>query len=209
MSIYTDPVLVTLSLSDPLVTLQTYDPKHGWTQRFYLTKETLCRQLCDNAEGSITETDILNVCTVTNINNSIRFTMLWLQGNYSDDVHGYRQMFYIPVEKVASVLAGNIVKYLAYTPVFRDKAKLILTETAHRVIAEADKLQRHAIRRCFRDNFSYGKSECLVIQRDEFVHGFYFFSTVSRYEGGIVQHETEVKGKDGKLHRKVYFGIHT
>ena len=209
MSIFTDPIIITLSCNDPLVSLQTYDPNHGWSQRFYLTKGALTSQIADDTEGSVTETDILNVCTIARINNRIRFTMLWLQGNYSNDLHSYRQMFSIPVEKINKALAGEIVKHLAYTPVFRDKAEIFLTKTAHRAIAEADKLKRHAIRRFFRDNLAYGKEEHIVIQEDKWVRGFYFFSTVSRYEGGIALHEDKVKGKDGRIYPKLYYGLHT
>ena len=206
MSIFKDPIIVTLSCNDPLVSLQTYDPKHGWSQRFYLTKQALCSQL-DNAESSVTECDLLNVCNVASINNGIRFRVYWLQGY--DELHGYQQTFIVPFEAIRALLDGHHVRYLSYSSTYRTKANIYLTPTAQIAIAKADKLKRHALRKFFRDNFDYGKDEKLVIQRDEFVNGFYFFSTVSRYEGGIVPHETEVKGKDGKLHRKLYYGLHT
>ena len=208
MSIFHDPIIVTLSNTDPLVSLQTFDPKHGWSQRFYLTVEALTKQLTDTVEGSITETDLLNVCTVARIDNNIRFRLLWLNGVY-DELHGYQQTVCIPVYKVNTVLAGGRIKHLSHSPIYKDKADIFFTKTAHEAIAEADKLKRHAIRRFFRDNFNYGREEHLVVQRDEWVQGFYFFSTVSRYEGGIVAHETKVKGKDGKLHLKLYYGLHT
>ena len=37
MSIYSDPILVTLSHDVPFITLQTYDEKHGKSQRFFLS----------------------------------------------------------------------------------------------------------------------------------------------------------------------------
>lgn len=205
MSIFQDPILITMSCNDPLVSLQTYDPKHGWSQRFYLTKQALCSQL-DDAEGSVTECDLLNVCNVASISNGIRFRLYWLQG--SDELYGYQQTFTVPFEAIRALLDGHHVRYLSYSS-YRSKANIYLTPTAQIAIAKADKLKHHALRKFFRDNFNYGKDEKLVIQRDEFVNGFYFFSTVSRFEGGIVLHETEVRGKDGKLHRKLYYGLHT
>ena len=209
MCIYPDAILVTMSLSEPFVSLQTYDEKHGQSQHFYLKKDSLLSQLGDDAEGSVTEMDLLNVCTVARIGNSIRFNMLWLHGNYNDDVSGYQQVFFIPVDKAAKVLAGEKVKHLSYSPAQQPKANIFFTKTAHKAIAEADKLKLHAIRRFFRDNFCYGRDEHLVVQQDEWVKGFYFFSTVSRFEGGIALHDTEVKGKDGKPHQKLYYGLHT
>ncbi len=209
MSIFLDPIIITLSDTDPLVSLQTYDPKHGWSQRFYLTKEALISQLADDPACSVTETDLLNVCTVAHVGNSIRFTLFWLNSNYNDDICGYRQTVFLPVDEVSKAVAGGRIKHLSYSHVQQPKASIFFTQTAHRAIAEADKLKRHAICKFLRDNFNYGRSEHLVVQEDSWVHGFYFFSTVSHYEGGIVPHETVVKGKDGKPHRKVCFGLHT
>lgn len=207
MNIFHDPIIITISDTDPLISLQTYAPKHGWSQRFYLTKEALDNQLRDNAEGCVTECDLLNVCTVSRCGNSIRFKLFWLHGD--DELYGYQQTVFIPVDKAVAALTGQRVKHLSYTPVHREKADIFFTQTAHKLIAKADKLVRHAIRRFFRDHLDYGKDEHLMIQRDEFFRGFYFFSTVSRYAGGIVLHETEVIGKNGKHYPKVYFGIHT
>ena len=209
MNIYLNAILVTLTLSEPFVTIRTYDEKHGRSQRFFINKSTLLNQLGDDAEGNSTEADILNFCTVARIGTSIRFNMFWLHGNCIDDISGYRQTFFVPVDKVNKVLDGENVKHLSHVPDCQPKAHIFLTRTAHAVIAEADRLKRHAIRRFFRDNFNYGRDEHLVIQRDELIDGFYFFSTTSRYEGGIALHDTEVKGKDGKLYPKLYFGLHT
>ena len=209
MSIFINPVLITLTDSDPFINLQTYDEKHGHSQHFYLHKETLQGQLGDNAEGVVTEADLLNYCTVARSDDNIRFTFCWLHGNYDNDVSGYMQIVFVPVDVIIKLLAGERVKHLSYSPVCRDKADIYITPPAHEIIAAMDKLKRNAIRRFFRDNFDYGRKEHLVIQSDTWVHGFYFFSTVSKYDGGIVPHETEVIGKDGKPHRKVFYGLHT
>jgi len=209
MNIFDNPVLVTLSDSEPFVTLQTNDTKHGQSQRFYLHKQTLLRQLGDDAEGNDTEADLLNFCTVARAKDSIRFQLVWLHGNCNDDVHGYRQTFFLPIDKVEKALAGERVKHLSHYPIRQEKAEIWFTEPAQKAIIAMDKLKRHAIRRFIRDNFCYGREEKLVVQTDSWVGGFYFFSTVSKFEGGIVPHETEVIGKDGKPHRKVYFGLHT
>ena len=209
MNIYPNAILITLFDSDPFISIQTFEQRHGQSQRFYLTKHALHSQLDDGAEGSFIEADLLNYCSITRIDNSIRFNMFWLHGNYNDDVCGYQQVFFIPADKVAKVIAGERVKHLSYSPAQMPKASIFFTQTAHKAIAEADKLKLHAIRRFFRDNFCYGRNEHLVVQQDEWVKGFYFFSTVSKYEGGIALHDTEVQGKDGKPHQKLYYGLHT
>ena len=209
MSIFINPVLITLTDSDPFINLQTYDEKHGHSQHFYLRKEILQGQLGENAEGVVTEADLLNYCTVTRSDDNIRFTFCWLHGNYDNEVSGYQQTVFLPISKVVKVLAGEKVKHLSHSPVYRDKADLYITTPAHKVIADMDKLKRHALRKFFRDNFNYGRKEHLVVQSDIWVDGFFFFSTTSKYEGGVVPHKTEVIGKDGKPHCKVFYGLHT
>lgn len=209
MNIFNNPVLITLTDSDPFVTIQTYDQKHGHSQHFYLHKASLQGQLGENAEGVVTEADLLNFCTVARARDSIRFKFCWLHGNYDDDVCGYEQKVFLPINKAIEALNGNRVKHMSYSPVYRDKADIHLTPSAHQAIAAMDKMKRHALRKFFRDNFDYGRREHLVIQSDAFVRGFFFYSSVSKYNGGIVLHETEVIGKDGKPHRKVFYGLHT
>ena len=209
MNIFDNPVLVTLSDSEPFVTLQTNDTKHGQSQRFYLHKQTLLRQLGDDAEGNDTETDLLNFCTVARAKDSIRFQLVWLHGNRNDDVLGYQQTVFVPVDKVYKVLSGEKVKHLSHYPVHQEKANIWLSQPAHMAIADMDKLKKHAIRRFFRDSFCYGRNEKLLIQRDVTIGGFYFYSVIGKYEGGIVPHESEIIGKDGKPHRKVFYGLHT
>ncbi len=208
-NIFENPILVALSDNDPFITIRTYDPKHGQSERFFLSKETLLNQLGGDAEGNSTEADLLNFCTVSRIGTSIRFNMFWLHGSYNDDVCGYKQTFFIPVVKVNKVLNGETVKHLSHAPASQPKADIFFTRTANKAVAALDKLKLHAIRKFLRDNFCYGKDEHLVIQQDEWVNGFYFFSTVSHYEGGIVPHESIVQGKDGKPHSKVFYGLHT
>ena len=117
MNIFNNPVLITLSDSDPFVTIHTYDEKHGHSQHFYLRKQTLQGQLGENAEGVVTEADLLNYCTVTRSGDKIRFTFCWLHGNYDDDVCGYQQTVFLPINKVLKVFAGEKVKHLSYSPV--------------------------------------------------------------------------------------------
>lgn len=211
MNIFNDPIMITLRDSDPFVSVVTFDPMHGKSQNFYLTKASLLNSLGDHAEGSITEGDLLNYCSVSHSGNNVRFKVSWLHNAPDNGLCGYQQTFLIPVDLVVKVLAGETVKYLSVSPRYREKAHIFFTKTAREVIAAAsqDKLKRHALRKFLRDHFNYGKEERLVVMEDKWINGFYFFSSVSKYEGGIALHETEITGRDGKKHRKVYFGLHT
>lgn len=208
MNIFNNPILVTLSSSGFFVALKTYDQIHGRSQRFLLSKDTLYDQLGEHAESNAIEKDLHNFCDVAHARDGIRFKLSWLR-NSGDELNGYQQRFIVPDDLVLKALAGETVKYMYYEPVYKDKAPLFLTKNAHEAIAGADKLKRHAIRRFFRDHFDYGDAEYLAIQSDPFIHGFYFHSMVSKYNGGISLHQTEVTGKDGKDYPKYYYGLHT
>lgn len=210
MNIFNDPILITLSGSGLFVAIVTYDQVHGRSQRFLLSKDTLYDQLGEHAESSIIEKDLHNFCDVAHTRDGIRFKFCWLRNN-GDELKGYQQHFIIPVDFVVKALAGQTVKYMFHEPVFKGKAPLFLTKSASEAIADTarDKLKRHAIRRFFRDHFDYGNVEHFAIQSDPFIHGFYFHNMVSRYNGGIALHQTEVTGRDGKEHHKLYFGLHT
>ena len=208
MNIFNNPILITLSNSGLFVAIVTYDQMHGRSQRFLLSKDILHDQLRDHDEGSSIERDLHNFCDVARARDGIRFRLSWLR-NCGNELKGYQQRFIVPIDLVSKALAGETIKYMYHEPVYKNKAPLSFTRSAHEAIAGADKLKRHAIRRFFRDHFDYGDVEYFTVQRDEFIHGFYFRSMVSKFNGGIALHRTEVTGKDGENHPKVYYGIHT
>ena len=93
----------------------------------------------------------------------------------------------------------------------RSKATIRFTPEGHQEIHRlcADRHTRRALCRFFRDNLNYGDDETINLTRDSWTGGFYFFSPDTGMEGGVILHETEIKGRDGKAHRKVFFGLHT
>ena len=208
MSIFQQPILVKLSDNNNFVMLQTYDPQNGRSERFYLSKRTLVDQLDHTAEGVTIESDLQNFCSVALVDTDMTFVVYWLHG--SGDVQGYKQSFSVPVSKITQVLSGDSVKHL-HVQDCSSKARLSFRPSAHEAIAgiAKDKLKRHALCRFFRDNLNYGQREKLVIERDTWVKGFYFWSAETSFEGGIVLHETTVMGKDKHPHRKLFYSAHT
>ena len=208
MSIYRQPILVSLSDSNIFVMLQTYDPQNGRSQRFCLSRKTLANQLDHTAEGVTIESDLQNFCSVALVDTDMTFVVYWLHG--SGKLQGYQQSFSVPVSKITQVLSGGSVRHL-HTQDGLSKARLSFQPSACEAIAgiAKDKLKRHALRQFFRDNFNYGQGEELVIERDTWVKGFYFWSSETSFEGGIVLHETTVIGKDNRPHRKLFYSVHT
>ena len=81
MSIYQQPILVSLSDSNIFVMLQTYDPQHGRSQRFCLSRKTLANQLDHTAEGVTIESDLQNFCSVALVDTDMAFVVYWLHGS--------------------------------------------------------------------------------------------------------------------------------
>ncbi len=208
MSIYQQPILVSLSDSNIFVMLQTYDPQNGRSQRFYLSKKTLVDQLDHTAEGVTIESDLQNFCSVALVGTDMSFVVYWLHG--TGNVQGYNQSFRVPVNKITQVFTGRSVRHLDAQDC-PSKARLSFQPSAREAIAgiARDKLKRHALRRFFRDNLNYGQGEELLIERDTWVKGFYFWSPETSFDGGIVLHETTVIGKDNRPHRKLFYSVHT
>ena len=208
MSIYRQPILVSLSDSNIFVMLQTYDPQNGRSQRFCLSRKTLADQLDHTAEGVTIESDLQNFCSVALVDTDMTFVVYWLHG--SGKLQGYQQSFSVPVSKITQVLSGGSVRHL-HTQDGPSKARLVFQPSACEAIAgiAKDKLKRHALRRFLRDNLNYGQGEELVIERDTWVKGFYFWSSETSFDGGIVLHETTVIGKDNRPHRKLFYSVHT
>ena len=209
MSIYMNPILIKLSDSDHFLMLQTYDASHGKSERFYLSKAALSSMIDDKRQSSIIENDLLNFCCCRRCADEIHFKLFWLKGSWSDDLNGYQQSFTVPISKIEAALCNVAIKHLCRS-ISNEKARISFSSSAHEAIAEIaqDKLKRHALRRFFRDNLNYGSKEHLTIHRDSWVDGFYFQS-MNSFDGGIVPHETQVIGRNGKAYCKVYYGIHT
>ena len=208
MSIYQQPILIHLSDSNIFVMLQTYDPQNGRSQCFCLSRKTLVDQLDHTAEGVTIESDLQNFCSVALVDTDMTFVVYWLHG--SGKIQGYQQSFSVPVSKITQVLSGGSVRHL-HTQDGLSKARLSFQPSACEAIAgiAKDKLKRHALRRFFRDNLNYGQEEELLIERDTWVKGFYFWSPETSFDGGIVLHETTVIGKDNRPHRKLFYSVHT
>ena len=208
MSIYQQPILIHLSDSNIFVMLQTYDPQNGCSQRFCLSRKTLANQIDHTAEGVTIESDLQNFCSVALVDTDMTFVVYWLHG--SGKIQGYQQTFSVPVNKIKQVLSGGSVRHL-HAQNGPSKARLVFQPSAHEAIAgiAGDKLKQHALRRFLRDNLNYGLGEELLIERDTWVKGFYFWSPEASFDGGIVLHETTVIGKDKRPHRKLFYSVHS
>ena len=205
-------ILVTLAPSDAFITLQTYDARHGKSQRFYVSWKSLAELLATPNGSSFVDTDLNNFCQISRYEPGlVHFKLIWLKETRHEAFEGYRQQFDLSVSVVETVLEGKTVKKTVDPDQPRGQAQLVLTPEANRLLANLrkNKYARNALRRFFRDNFFYGRQDRLVIDRDIWRNSFLFHSTTDGLTGGIVPHAGDARGKNHKVYSKVCFAIHT
>jgi len=208
MSNFADCILVKLVPSEPdFVALTTFDIYHGKSMRFLLRKNDLKTLLDD--DKPVLDTDIGSYIQISRYQTKVHFKLTWLHQDFRNDVTGYIHAFDLPTEKLQAVLNGQKAHHVEYVTDGKPKAKLTFTDSSHHYIRKIcqDKLEKHAVRRFFRDHFNYGKDEQLIIYPDNWVKGFYF--QCDRLNGGIARHEDFIIGKNGCEYKKVYYAIHT
>lgn len=209
---YINTILVTLIPSSPdFIVLQTYDYEHGKSQRFYIHHADLEQLISHQPSLPLLDADLNSFLQIYRDRDHLHFKTTWLSVNWLGQASGYVQWFDLPVSCCAYALHGFPMKKAVFITEEKPKASLHFTPEGHQEIRRlcADKLTRRALCKFFRDHMNYGADEVLNITRDNWVDGLYFFSPVTGYEGGIVRHNTELKGSNGKSYPKVFFGLHT
>jgi hypothetical protein len=154
--------------------------------------------------------DLNNIVYICRNGSRLIWKAFWLSVDDADQAAGYLQRFSLPIALCQRALQGETVRCLAYMPETRPKAELCFTTEAYQAIRSICKNPRakNALRKFFRDNFNYG-DESLLITRDSFTRGFFFSSLITSYAGGIVPHESQVRGKNGRIYPRICFGLHT
>ncbi len=212
MSNFSNRIVVKFTPEDSnFIGLTTYDVIHGRSLKFLIFRHYLTRFTDEDMTAPVLDCDIGNFLQISRKKDTISFRLTWLQQDCRGNVNGYVQSFFLPMEKVRAVLDGQTVNHVEYLDAEPSKARLTITEPGNSMIQKiySDKLNRNALRKFFRDHFNYGRDERFILYPDPWVKGFFFQSASDGFSGGIVRHEDKVIGKNGQLHKKVYYAIHT
>ena len=206
---FSDSILVKMNPDDDFIAITTYDIRHGKSSRFLLHKADMLWLVADERE-SLLDSDLDSFLQIHRDGQNAHFKLTWISRDFRDEITGYVHHFTISVRKLQQAINGQHVHHIEHCSTEKAKAKLSFSDGASRMLQtyRQDKLSRHALRTFFRDNFNYGQQEHLRIYPDSMVKGFYF-QNAKGYDGGIVQHESTVIGKDGKEHRRVFYAVHT
>ena len=130
----------------------------------------------------------------------------WVQSDIQSRIRGYIQNFDLFVDDLLAVLvAGVRIRKLASIEDRPGQASITITNGAHRQIKALDKLHRRALSKAMRGSFRWKDSHvCLYAD-----WGKDFSFVDQRISGGLCLHETQIIGRDGNRHSKLYYQVHT
>ena len=201
--------LIRLHNSGDYTLIRTYDRKHGRSRYFYLSNDEICKWL-NNGGGYFHDRDChdyLSIMPADSEDFSLRIS--WLSESYGE-LSGYIQNLTIPQSLMISVVRGDTVdaSYM-HQERSRSKSSVILSERAHRNVAEMPPHIRRAFSKFMRDHFNYAQPSTINIYADGNAV-FYFEDDCKKFSmnGGIVLSTVSRRHRNGTsfCHR---YSMHT
>ena len=198
--------IVTLDTCADCLTLRTLDAQHGRSCRMFIDGDKLYRWLDKPTGSSFMDYDCGSFIVMHRRDSIVHVHQTWVQSDSQNSIRGYTQNFDLAVDDLLAVLvAGVRIRKLAALESKPGQASITITNGAHRQIKALDKLHRRALSKAMRDSFRWKDSHvCLYAD-----WGKDFSFVDQRLNGGLCLHETQIIGKDGKHHSKLYYQVHT
>ena len=198
--------IVTLNSCVGCMTLRTLDALHGRSCRMFIDGDKLYRWLDKTDGASFMDYDCGSFIVMHRRDSIVHVHQTWVQSDSQNNIRGYTQNFDLAVDDLLAVLvAGVKIRILAALESKPEQASITITNGAHRQIKALDKLHRRALSKAMRDSFRWKDSHvCLYA---DWGNDFSFVD--QRLNGGLCLHETQIISRDGKLHSKLYYQVHT
>lgn len=199
--------IVAIESTDSFLTLKTFDARHGNSMRMYVFSDKLYHWLDSEAQDNFLDHDCGSFMIMRRIDKEqVSVQLTWLHALSNGEVKGYKQSFTLPVDNLMAVLiTGDRVRKLVSLDERSRQASITITNGAHRQIHQLDKRQRRALSKALRDSF-YWKDSSLCLYAD---WGNDFAFVDQRMNGGLCLHESRVVGKNGRMHSKLRYQVHT
>lgn len=192
--------------------ISTFSKDHRKSQNFYLSIPNFLLWLnnSDPLGSQYMEMDIHNVFRATHgVNGKVEINIYWIGTDSDDGIRGYLQRFSMNKAKLIDIMNGQEPrKVLACTEMNCEQAKIILSPSAHALVAKiiCNKQRRRALSKALARNFMYGSDDVVTLYAS---WGYDFDFSTSGIYGGLVEHEAYVIGYDGQHHKKLFYSIHT
>ena len=199
--------VITLTLSDNFVILQTLDALNGRSMRMYIDAGKLYRWIDSDAQGAFIDYDCGSFTLIRREScETVHVHQTWIQSSIRNTVRGYTQDFTLAIDDLLAVLVAGIdIRQLVSLDGKPMQACITITDGVHRRIGRMNKLQRRALSKALRDGFRWKDSHiCLYTDwNDDFAF------VEQRMSGGLCLHKTRVIGEDSKPHDKLSYQVHT
>lgn len=205
-AIFGQHAIVTLDTCADCMTLRTLDAQHGRSCRMFIDGDKLYRWLDKPTVCSLMDYDCRSFIVMHRRESIVHVHQTWVQSDSQNSICGYTQNFDLPVDDLLAVLvAGVRIRKLAVLESKPGQAAITITNGAHRQIKVLDKRHRRALSKAIRDSFRWKDSHvCLYA---DWGNDFSFVDQC--LNGGLCLHETQIMGRDGKYHTKLYYQVHT
>ena len=95
-------------------------------------------------------------------------------------------------------------RYLVHNVI--TQCPITLAASANKMIHTLNQVERRALCKALRDNWYWQYPENLTLYED-WNDSFYFHTETIC--GGLCRHDDTVRGKDGKLHLRIRYSVHT
>ena len=198
--------IVTLDTCTDCITLRTLDARHGRSCRMFIDSDRLYRWLDKPDGSSFMDYDCGSFIVMHRREDAVHVHQTWVQSDSQNSIRGYTQNFDLVVDDLLAVLVASVrIRKLAALESKLGQASVTITNGAHRQIKALNELHRRALSKAMRDSFHWKDSHvCLYA---DWGNDFSFVD--QRINGGLCLHETQIIGRDGKRHSKLYYQVHT
>lgn len=190
--------------------------ERGRSQGFYLNRENFSHWLDQAPWKSPTyiDSDICSFLKVEDLENGrLRFTFFWFTAVGDNRFCGHKDIFSLPFSEVSqSVELQKPKRLCAVVEDGHPQARIMLSDNAHRKVhrLRGKKLQKRAFAKAMRDSFHWHDSKVELFA--DFDDDFYFREKRGEdvgIAGGLCLSQSEIVGKDGRLHPRYSYTVHT
>ncbi len=205
----TNMIVTIKESSESMISIQLFDRIMRRSDRFIIEKTNVTGKLFEDRH--LIDVDLLNTVTMSlQHDDTVHVAFNFIHEGINHTLTGYRRSFYLPVCALENAVEGYTTRLLIDADPPQTKSRIILHNCGSESLDVIPKKQRRALSKALRNNFNWPES---VVHLYKYGANYDFEEDDMRHGcgmcGGLVLHETKVRGYDGKLYTKLYYSVHT
>lgn len=206
---YPNAILVTLTLDDDLLSIQTTDHSHGKSARFVTCAE-LFQSFAEGTGTWVCDNDLHNFLKAYQMDREhLYFDVSWLRETSCclGTLEGWHQSFVLPVSALRRALTGEKVRCLLLDRNGDTRCPIRFSPSGHEVIRGLTKRERRALSKALSRNFQW-RFDAVELTQDLGRKDFFFRSAYG-ITGGFILSSRTITGRDGQEHEALSYNVHT